>query len=266
MALSQIACSSLTFARSPLDEALKRVAALGFGHVDLAVFERWAHVNPSELAADAAAVIARVRGAVQAAGLKVNALNVGLGDASEQERASRLAAVCALAKGLGVRVLTLQPPSSATPMDDAVKLLRTMKQQVEQAGLIPAFETHTKTVMEDPAAVLRLVELVPDMRLTLDHSHYVFGNVRSDRWVDLLPHAAHVHLRDSGPDREHVQVEPGTGEVDLAGLVRRLVQQRYAGPLSLEYIEGMGAVDAPACTTALRRRIEAMIAETERQR
>jgi sugar phosphate isomerase/epimerase len=169
-----------------------------------------------------------------------------------------------MANALGVNVLTLQPPKRDTPLPAAVEQLVALKREVEQHHLTAAFETHTNTVMEDPATVLRLVELVPGLRLTLDHSHYVFGNVRSNRWVELLPHVAHVHLRDSGPDREHVQVEPGTGQVDMAGLVRQLVRRRYDGPISLEYIEGMGAIDASACSTALRRQIQTLIAQAEK--
>ncbi len=263
--MQPIACSSLTFASSPLAEALKQVAALGFGHVDLAVYQGWAHVNPADLAADTAAIIARVRAALDAAGLKVNALNVGLGrEPHDPQHGPRLQAVCALATALDLKVLTLQAPAAGTPLADAARQMANIKTKVEQAGLIAAFETHTNMVTEDPVTVLRLIELVPGMRLTLDHSHYVFGNVRSDRWSELLPHVAHVHLRDSGPDRDHVQVEPGTGEVDMAGLVRQLVRRRYDGPISLEYIEGMGGIDAAACTAALRRQIEALIAQAEK--
>lgn len=263
--MQPIACSSLTFARSPLVEALTQVAALGFGHVDLAVYQGWAHVNPAELAADAEATIATVRAALSAAGLRVNALNVGLGrELGDAEHDRRLRGVCMLAAAVDARVLTLQAPAAGMPLDTAARVMARVKAMVEQAGLIPAFETHTNMVTEDPATVLRLIERLPDMKITLDHSHYVFGNVRSDRWVDLLPHTAHVHLRDSGPDRDHVQVAPGTGEVDMAGLVRRLVERRYDGPISLEYIEGMGGIDAAACTAALRRQVESLITEAEK--
>jgi sugar phosphate isomerase/epimerase len=265
--MQPIACSSLTFAGRPLDEALRRIADLGFDHVDLAVYQGWAHVNPADLAADGEAVIAAVLSALARAGLRVNALNVGVGrDLTDPEHDRRLRGVCMLAAALEVQVLTLQTPAAGTPLDEAARRMTRVKAMVEQAGLIPAFETHTKMVTEDPATVLRLVELVPDMRITLDHSHYVFGNVRSHRWVDLLPHTAHVHLRDSGPDGDHVQVEPGTGEVDMAGLLRRLVERGYDGPISLEYIEGMGGVDAAACTIALRRQLEDLIAQAEKAR
>lgn len=259
-----IACSSLTFVNQPLEAALAGVARLGFSHVDLAVFEGWGHVAPSVLAADVDEVVAHTLEVIARSGLAVNALNVGLGDTGPEARDARLTAVCALAAALKVRVLTLQSPSAQCADDDAIRMLEKTRLAVESHGLVPAFETHTDTVMEDPQRVLRLLERMPDLRLTLDQSHYVFGNVRSDRWREFLPAVGHVHLRDSGPDTERIQVEPGTGQVDTADLLKRLAAAHYAGPISIEYIDGMGDVDAAACAVKMREQLEAVRNDTSR--
>src|SRR5262245_19592446 len=56
-----VACSSLCFARYPLEQALRAVAELGFGKVDLAIHECGPHLRPSEVVADVHWAAAAIR-------------------------------------------------------------------------------------------------------------------------------------------------------------------------------------------------------------
>src|SRR6516162_6752087 len=56
-----VACSTLCFARHPLDAALKTIAELEFSKFEVAVHEQGPHLRPSEVAADVAHAAARLR-------------------------------------------------------------------------------------------------------------------------------------------------------------------------------------------------------------
>src|SRR5262245_37123580 len=56
-----VACSTLCFARHPLEHALRAIAELHFSKCDVAVHEHGRHLRPSEILADVNAAAARLR-------------------------------------------------------------------------------------------------------------------------------------------------------------------------------------------------------------
>ena len=55
------ACSTLCFARYPLDRALRLIGELEFSKLDVAIHERGPHLKPSEVADDVALASQRLR-------------------------------------------------------------------------------------------------------------------------------------------------------------------------------------------------------------
>src|SRR5438874_1736559 len=56
-----VACSTLCFARLPLDRALRLMAELEFSKVDVAITEQGSHLKPSEVGKDVALAAQRIR-------------------------------------------------------------------------------------------------------------------------------------------------------------------------------------------------------------
>src|SRR5438477_12227402 len=56
-----VACSTLCFARLPLERALRLMAELEFGKVDVAITEHGTHLKPSEVVEDLARAALRIR-------------------------------------------------------------------------------------------------------------------------------------------------------------------------------------------------------------
>ena len=83
-----VACSTLCFTQHPLDEALRRIAQLGFRYVDLGV-QRWAHISAPELVHSSVEMAASLGWDLEQAGVELSAMNVGL------ERERRCVARCA---------------------------------------------------------------------------------------------------------------------------------------------------------------------------
>ncbi|MBV1901925.1 MAG: TIM barrel protein, partial [Kordiimonadaceae bacterium] len=67
------------------------------------------------------------------------------------------------------------------------------------AGITLTFEPHVGSITESPQATLALLEDVPELKLTLDYSHFVCLGYRQEDIDPLVPHAAHVHLRQAKP-------------------------------------------------------------------
>src|SRR6202043_4185576 len=56
-----VACSTLCFARFPLEQTLRTIAELEFGKVDVALHEKGPHLRPSEVARDVGLALQRIR-------------------------------------------------------------------------------------------------------------------------------------------------------------------------------------------------------------
>ena len=91
---------------------------------------------------------------------------------------------------------------------------------------------------------MRLVESVPNLGLALDPSHFYAGPWQGRDFSITYPHTHIVHLRDAGNSPEKIQLPPGKGCVDFAGILRGLTQHGFSGPLVVEYIDTRIPMDA----------------------
>ncbi len=250
--------SSLTYSRLPLAQAIAALVADGFDTVELGVLEGWAHVSPAALVEQGDSLAQAVRRTLEAAGARVAALNAGLGaaEADADERGRRAAAVFGLARVLGAGVVTLPAGPAGAGVDAAAARLRPLLEAAKHAGVTLAVETHVGALTEDPAAAAALCLAVPGLRLTLDPSHYWAGPARGGGWEAVLPHVAHVHLRDAGSGGwGEIQVWPGRGQVDFPRVVGGLRSLGYRGGWTEEYIDTLpvvGGGDAAAAARAMR--------------
>ena len=255
--------STLIFSRRPLREALLGLSHLGFGTVELAAVEGWAHIAPSRLVADFGGELEGVRQGLVDAGLRPVAINAGLGAADPVERHARARALFDLASALGVGVVTLPAGPAEDGAAAAAATLRPLLEEARARGVTLAVETHIGAVTERPAAAVSLCLAVPGLHLTLDPSHYWAGPAQQRGWRDTVPFVAHVHLRDAGAGGwDEIQVWPGRGSIDFALVAAALRQAGYAGTWAVEYIDtlpvrgGPGAAAAAATLLAQARGLQ----------
>jgi sugar phosphate isomerase/epimerase len=108
-----------------------------------------------------------------------------------------------------------------------------MADAARRRGIALTFEPHVHSNADSPAAVLRLLELAPELHLTLDYSHLVCAGYTQAQIDPLLPFAAHVHLRQARPGRLQETLENGT--IHFPALLAGLREVGYDGWLTLEY-------------------------------
>jgi sugar phosphate isomerase/epimerase len=101
-------------------------------------------------------------------------------------------------------------------------------------GLTLAIEPHLGSVAATTSATARLLELTPDLTLTLDYGHFISQGVESVAVHRFLDHASHIHARGAGDGR--LQVRLSDNQIDFATIIRRLVDQSYSGFVSVEYV------------------------------
>jgi len=243
----KVAGSTLSFSKQPLREALEKLAQLGFAFVDIGAIEGWAHLKPSEMAAQPEAVAKELKRLCHEFQLTPVAFNAGLGADAPVEQQRRLRGLCQVAQILGIPVITLGTTPRGTPLEKEVQRWRRLTKVAKEFGITLSFEPHFSQIAENPKIALALVEQVPGLRITLDPSHFAIQGLRLNDYRFLLPYVTHVHLRDAGKKGwEEVQVPMGSGVVEFAAIVQALKEIGYEGALSCEYIDTVGNLDIAA--------------------
>ena len=218
-----VACSTLCFARQPLERALRIINELEFSKVDVAIHENGPHLKPSDVAKDVALAAQSIR---IGPSLSPAALSVEF-DASPDETVSQLRAICKLARQSTVSILTIPAAPTGVGVDAEVKRLKHFAQIVQTEGIVLSVATRIGTLTESPATTLELCEKVRGLALTLDPSHYINGPHQGGSFDELLPYVRHVHLRDTGKAPGKFQVRIGQGEIEYGRIIAQLHRQRY---------------------------------------
>jgi sugar phosphate isomerase/epimerase len=219
-----VACSTLCFARHPLERALRIIAELEFGKLDVAIHEQGPHLRPSEVAADVSAAAQRIR---IGPSLTPGAFSVEIEAGGPADYQDQLKAVCRLARLSAVSVLTIPAGPTGRGLDADVRRLQPLVRLAEAEGIVLTVATRTGTVTEDPDAAAELCQRVPGLGLTLDPSHYLAGPHQGGGFEQVYPYVRHVHLRDTGRGPEQFQVRVGQGEVEYGRIIAQLQRHRY---------------------------------------
>ena len=159
----KISCSTTIGHRLSLDEALDRIADLGFAEIDLLAAHGWAHVSPRDLVDDFAATSAAIRTSLESRGLGIAALNVAfsgpLYGRSEDDVARRHdegLAVVNLMEAFDVDVAAVQPGgrphgiADTTLIEDAAASWAELTALAAEKSRTLALELHTRSPFDSP--------------------------------------------------------------------------------------------------------------------
>lgn len=225
-----VACSTLCFARLPLDAALKAIRDMHFPKADLAVHAPGPHLRPAELAADPGRAAQKLR----ASNLQFAAFNLDLGDAAGEDAAGQLRAACRLARVLAVPLVSVPAAPAGRDLAAEAERLGDMVKVAAAEGVILSVETDANALTGDPAAAVKLCELVPGLGLTLDPTQYVCQPNGPVNYDSLFPYVRHVRLRDSGPTPDKFQVRVGQGDIEYGRIISHLERCGYTRALSVD--------------------------------
>lgn len=265
----KLSCSTTIAHRAPLDDALKRIAELGFTDIDLLMAHGWAHVSPRSLVEDFAAESAAIRKAVKAHGLNVVALNVafsgplyGRSNDDVARRNEECLAIVNLMSAMDISVAAVQPGgrphgiSDNQLIDDASASWAELVAIAAEKDQTLAIELHTGSPFDSPDSARELVTRVPETKFAFDPSHLVGQGINLHQVGWILDRAAHVHLRDAESGR--VQVPYAKGTVDFDWILGHLRDTGYDGYIAVEYLD-TDEFDVSESAKALAEKIRSSI-------
>lgn len=240
-------CSFVHRGRS-LEEGLRDATAFGFRAVDVGVGGLHGHLSPVDVAADPLPYAERVRAAAEALGLSLNesfTLNFGppinAPDAFlRHQTCARFAGLSRFAREAGFRSILLLPGpvhadlGAQRSLDLAAGALAQLAGIASSEGVRLHAEIDCDSCACTPSAAKELCERVPEMRLTLDYSHFIFRGFSQAEVEPLHRHTGHVHVRQASPGRIVANGREGT--IDYARVVRSLAEAGYEGLYSVEYL------------------------------
>lgn len=225
-----VSCSTLCFARRPLEEALRSICDLEFTKADIAIGSRGPHVTPEEVAADPGQVAHRIRAAapVVAGAVRFESEAEDFGEYKRQ-----LGAVCQFARLAAAPTVTIAPSPNTTPLEAEAERLHRLLRIAQAEGIILCLPTWIGTTTELPENAARLCEWVPGLGLTLDPSHYLIGPNDGAPFDAVYPHVCHVHFRDTRRPND-LQVQVGQGQIEYGRIITHLERYGYNRLLTVD--------------------------------
>ncbi len=225
-----VACSTLSFSKVSLEDALRAVRELKFTKADLAISDDSPHLTPAEVAADPTRAAQRLK----AANLPLAAIHLTIGAEDPTVARTQFRAVCRLARVSTVPLITIPAAPLGSDLDAEVARLQAWVKVGETEGVILSVETHGETVTADPLGAAELCRRVPGLALTLDPSHYHVGPHSKTDYDGLYKFVRHVRLRDTGRTPELFQVRIGQGELEYGKVISQLDRFRYDRALTVD--------------------------------
>ena len=221
------------------ETAYAAIAEAGYDGVGLMQFGQtpllWRESSPEERQA--------VMDALDRRSLKplTNMLRLPL-DGDAEACAEALRAEVDLAVGVGIRDLMLLGAGRPEQYPIFLDGCRLAAPYAEERGVILGVKPHGGLTLTSED-LLRCVEYVncPAYGIWYDPGNLIHYALQPPEWLldEMLPHIVGVCVKDiRGGLRGNVNIEPGTGEVDMAGIFGRLHAGGMDGPYVVECLGG----------------------------
>lgn len=265
----KLAFSSNAYLRFPVEEAISRIAQIGYEGLE--ILADVPHAWPAGLLEVQKASIRTKLAEHRLAVSNVNAFMMNaVADARhkywhpswiEPERWYRRVRVdhtiraLNLAKELGAPHITTEPGGPLANMtrrhgmDLFVEELRPAVEHAERIGVKLLVEPEPELLIENADQYLELADRLPSpaLGLNFDIGHfYCVGEDPAAAVQKLKPHIRHVHVEDIAATRVHEHLIPGHGAINFAAVFRALREIGYDGWLTVELYAHVNDPDAAA--------------------
>lgn len=147
---------------------------------------------------------------------------------------------------LGIPVVNIGPGGAMNDEESFKQIseeIQQISEDAEKFGITLCVKAHVGGAVWNTPTTLRLMETVtsPAFGVDMDPSHiHRSGENPVEAIREVLPKMKHIHIRDCtgagpAPGTPLLQI-CGTGEIDLFGYFREMINAGYDGPVSLEVI------------------------------
>jgi sugar phosphate isomerase/epimerase len=248
----KLACADFAFPLLTHEQSLRLIGMLGFGGVDVGLFEGRSHLWPSREFQNVERSAAALKHLAD--DLQLRVADVFLQTAPDfrpyainhPEAAPRQLArdwfsnSLEYAAGCSCTHVTILPgvrfeeESPERSFARAVEELTWRTERAKRFGITLGTEAHVGSLAPDPSTAKRLAESVPGLTLTLDYTHFTRAGMPDDAIEPLLAYASHFHVRGARLGR--LQAAFKDNVIDYRRVFDRLQQAGYEGWLGVEYV------------------------------
>lgn len=250
----KLAYSSNAYRSCSIDEAIQRIAAMGFTGFELMADEP--HAWPSAMTPDSNA---KLRKLIERSGLQVSNVNAFMMNAvqdfwhpswiepDEGYRRLRLQHTMdalRMARDLGARCISTEPggplddsASRAEAMDIFIAGLEAALPVAEETGVMLLVEPEPGLLVENAAQFEDLARRMnsPMFGLNFDIGHfYCVGDPLPETIHALRGWTQHYHVEDIAASRVHEHLVPGDGSIDFRAVFNAIRATGYDGWLTIE--------------------------------
>ena len=232
---------------TPMDDAVRQCAALGYDGLELTVIPGW----PTDAATLDTAERRRIRTLYDDAGIELCGIsgNASLllddravADANE----ARFRTYLDLAAELqlpGERLIVTTTTGGTTAdwesrKQEVSERVGRLSKYADARGVMVGIEPHVGAALHRPDDVIWLVEQVdsPGLTIHFDISHFNVQGIPMEESVAILaPRSLHTHVKDErGLAPAHEFLIPGEGEMDYPGYLRLMQDAGYDGHIVVE--------------------------------
>lgn len=247
----RLSCADSAFPRVSHAVALAVIKDLGIDYVDVCVFAGHDHNPPDTVVADPLRAADAARSRLDAADLAVADVFVILSDPYDElainhphddvrdEASRRILRMIEFAGALDSPGVTMLPGvefDGIEPRESRATAAVELQRLAEIAGASAlgfSIEPHFGSITAVPATASELLAAAPDLRLTLDHGHFVYQGLSQRAIDELIPASRHIQVRQA--ERGDMQTRARYGAIDYAEVLDGLERAGYEGFLGLEY-------------------------------
>lgn len=248
------AYSSNAYMRFGIEDAIARIASLGYAGIEL--MADVPHAWPATTTAEDAA---RIRRALDHHGLQISNINAFMMNAVQdfwhpswiepdlayrRRRVEHTLQALTLARQLGARCLTTEPGgplppelSRAQALDIFVDGLGEALRHAERENVLLLVEPEPDLLIENAEQFLELAARIdsPAFGLNFDVGHFFCVHDPLPETIQrLAPLTRHYHLEDIPATRVHRHLIPGQGAIDFAAVLHAVRRTGYDGWLTVE--------------------------------
>ena len=248
----KLAIPDYAFPMLKWEQALRIVRELGVQAVDIGLFAGRSHLRPEAILSSPSEAAGTILAAVRSHGLEIadvfgqpgtafDEKAVNHPDPAEREKAADFFwRFLEFAGRCNAKHMTILPGvhiAQEVYQDSQNRCAEELAWRVEAAselGIALGVEPHIESIISKPLQVRRLLELVPNLSLTLDYGHFTCQGIEDEEIEPLLSHCSHFHARAACSGKLQAPLSENT--IDFARILHTMDQSSYKGYVAVEYV------------------------------
>ncbi len=276
----KLACGDHSFPLLDHESTIDLIAGMGFEGFDLALMGNRSHIRPEHIRSDIPFAADTIGKSIRRRGLEISDVfsipwttfdTMAPNNPDPEEKiASRKLFEDLLEFTLRIKApgITMVPGidfeslGHQRSIELAAEELQWRAAKMKTEGLRFSVECHIGSVAASPEDTLTLLKLAPDLKLTLDYTHFIAPGYLQEDIDRLAPYAGHAQIRGGRPGAGQCSMKENT--IDYESVVSVLDQSGYDGYLAVEYVwidwENMNRCDVVSESVLMRDRLKAALA------